>query len=395
MNWLEVLEHIEAGEDQGTEFKRGFGDFSAIGKTICAFANGNGGLLVIGVVNKTGDIVGVQDNPEKIYERLTNFLHTGCNKPVSVDCGRHEDTNGWVFWVVVYRQQRGYEPFSYDGKFWVRRGRSTVAPSPSELQELMNTFGFILTEEQVIPSANIEDIDIGRFRSFMRKQGLEMDKSPQPNLEDDLYNASVIDKHDGFRCPTLYGLMVFGKEPQSHPHTTYFYLDCAAYSGADRSSDVISVSEAKGGLEDQIKFSIGWFNSLGRQERYRGIYRNDIPLVPEDVLREAVVNAVIHRDYAVTGSKVMLEVFSDRIDVTSPGTLPNHMTVDQVRSGGTPRSRNEMIANAMVVTGLMEQRGRGWLLMRRKMKEFNSSEPELANEESGRYVRVTLRLNLD
>ena len=71
-----------------------------------------------------------------------------------------------------------------------------------------------------------------------------------------------------------------------------------------------------------------------------------------------MLNAVIHRDYAITGSQVLLEAFDGRILVTSPGALPNHMTVDQSRARGAPRSRNEMMANAMVVRGLMERRGR-------------------------------------
>ncbi len=135
--------------------------------------------------------------------------------------------------------------------------------------------------------------------------------------------------------------------------------------------------------------AMGWFRSLGHGERYRGIYREDLPLMPENVLREALVNAVIHRDYAQTGTSVLLEVFSDRIDVTSPGTLPNHMTVAQATGGGAPRSRNEMMANAMVVRRLMERRGRGWLLMRRGMRDFNETEPELINEvEGGRAGQV-------
>ena len=140
---------------------------------------------------------------------------------------------------------------------------------------------------------------------------------------------------------------------------------------------------------------MGWFRSLGRREVYRGLYRRDVPPLPEAALREALVNAVIHRDYAVTGSQVLLEVFDDRIVVTSPGALPNHMTVEQARMGGAPRSRNEMMANAMVVWGLMERRGRGWLMMRHAMRNFNGTEPALVNDERNRFVRVTFRLEPD
>ena len=391
MEWSDVLRRIEGGEDGHTEFKRGLGDLSTVGKTLCAFANGDGGLLVIGVIDP-GVIVGAKEEPESVQERLASFLNNGCGRPITAECGRNHTGEGWVHWVAVPRHRRGYEPFSYDGRFWIRRGRATVAPSPSELQELLNVFGLVLTEQQILASATVSDIDIGAFRSFMQAQGMRIEGEPQPDLEHDLRNASVCDQLEGVLRPTLYGVMVFGRDPQGHPHTASFFVQCASYDGTDRACDVLSASEGKGRLDEQVNRSVGWFRSLGRREVYKKLYRTDIPPLPEEILREALVNAVIHRDYALIGSQVLLEVFSDRIDVTSPGTLPNHMTVEQARSGGAPRSRNEMMANAMVVRKLMERRGRGWLLMRRGMREFNGSEPELINETEGRFTRVTFRL---
>ena len=392
MEWLDVLQRIEAGEDWRTEFKWGLGDLSEIGKAICAFGNGNGGLIILGV-DDSGTIVGVKEDEERVQERLTSFLQSGCSVPVSARCGRHEDPTGWVHWIDVPRQPRGFEPLHHDGRFWVRRGRASVPPSPTERQELFNDFGFVLTEEQVIRAATIEDIDHHAFRMFLRAQGLDTDEDPQPPLEEDMRNAGLLAMSDGELHPTLYGMMVFGRDPQNHPQTSSFFVQCAAYAGTDRASDVISVADTKGRLEDQVDRSIGWCRSLGRREIYRGILRDDVPLIPERALREALVNAVIHREYAITGSTVLFEVFSDRIDVISPGTLPNHMEVESVRSGSRLRSRNESMAHAMVVVKLMEKRGRGWPLMRRAMREFNGTEPELFNEERGKYVRATFRLD--
>jgi len=391
MDWSEVLRRIESGEDNRTEFKRGSGDFRSLGKTLCAFANGEGGLLVLGV-DDAGIIVGVQDALGKLQERLANFLHTGCNNPISADCGYCETDSGCVHWIEVRRQLRGYEPFSFRGIFWIRRSRSTVAPSPSELKELMNAFRFLMTEESVMPTAVVEDLDVAAFRDFLRAQGKTPDREPKLPIEVDLRNASACGILDGVMRPTLYGLAVFGRDFQGTSATTNLYIRCAAYSGIDRAGDVLSVSDAKGCLEDQVSRALGWFKSLGRRERYNGLYRTDIPQLPDDVVREALVNAVIHRDYAITGSSVMLEVFDDRVDVTSPGLLPNHMTVEAARGGGAPRSRNEMMANAMVVRQLMEQRGRGWLMMRRVMHDFNETEPVLINAEGGGYVRVTFAI---
>ena len=390
MNWANLLDRIDAGEGARTEFKRGLGNFRAIARTLCAFANGDGGLLVIGL-DDSGSVVGVDGDPDSVQERITGFLHSGCGRPLTAACDRHLTANGWIHWVHVPRHHRGYEPFSHDGRFWIRRGRATVAPSPSELQELLNSFGLVLTERQVISSATVNEIDMEAFDSFMKAQGKETDQEPQPGADDDLRTASVCADLDGVLRPTLYGLMVFGRGPQRYPHTLGLFVQCVRYSGLDRASEPISVGEAKGRLEDQVDRAMGWFRSLGRREEYHGIRRRDLPLMPEAVLREAVVNAVIHRDYAITGSSVFLEVYRDRIEVTSPGALPNHLTVAQATGGGTPRSRNEMMANAMVVRRLMERRGRGWLLMRRGMREFNGTEPEMFNEVGGGYVRVRFR----
>lgn len=211
----------------------------------------------------------------------------------------------------------------------------------------------MLTERQIVPSVTVEALDFGAVRRFLSAQGLDLETPLQPAREDDLRNASIAEDLDGVLRPTLYGLFVFGKEPQAGPHTGSLFIQCAAYDGRDQAAEVLSAAESKGNLEDQVSRAAGWFRSLGRREIHDGLYRKDIPPMPSEALREALVNAVIHRDYAITGSQVLLEVFSDRVVVTSPGALPNHMTVEQARSGGAPRSRNEMMANAMVVLGLM------------------------------------------
>ena len=100
------------------------------------------------------------------------------------------------------------------------------------------------------------------------------------------------------------------------------------------------------------------------------------------------MNAVVHRDYAITGSKVLLEVFADRVDLTSPGGLPNPVTVGSVRAGGRPRTRNELMANYMLSLGSMEGRGRGWPLMRWSMRRHNGTEPSMIQGDSDSFVRV-------
>jgi ATP-dependent DNA helicase RecG len=390
MNWLEILERINRGEDEHTEFKRGSGDLGPIGRAIAAFANTEGGLVVLGV-DDAQTIVGVREDPEKLAERLTSFLQSGLSAPVQARLGRHQDPHGWVHWMEVPRQ-RGFEPLRHEGRVFVRRGRASVEPSPAELQDLYNLFGYIVTEERGIEAARIEAIDVQVFETYLERQGLDLTSEPQPDLESDLRNRGALVEIGGELRGTLYGVLAFGKAPQAYPQTHSFWVECVAYAGIDRADDVLQVAEGKGRVDEQVRRAVGWLKGLGRGERYHGLYREDELLLPEKAVREGLVNAVVHRDYAITGSKVLIEVFDDRVVVTSPGTLPNTITPESVRAGGHPRSRNELLANYMLTMGIMEQRGRGWSVMRRSMLEHNGTEPQLEVDRAARFVRVTFKL---
>jgi ATP-dependent DNA helicase RecG len=384
-----VLARVAGGEDERTELERGLGDPAAIGRAICSFANTVGGLLVVGVADD-GQVVGVAEDEGRVQERLTSFLQTGLSAPVTAHLRHARTPAGVVHWVEVPRQ-RGFEPLRSRGVVYVRRGRASVEPSPTEMQELYNAFGLHLTEERYVAGTGLSRLDPDAFRLFLRRLGLDTESEPQPSPEDDLRNRGALTIVEPDTFATLFGLLAFGRDPQGHPQTRNLCMACTAYAGTDRADEAISTSEALGRLDEQVSRALGWMKSLGWSERYEGIVRRDVPLVPERALREALVNAVAHRDYAITGTRVLLDVFADRVEVTSPGTLPNHLSPESVRAGGRPRSRNEMMAFFLQTMGFMEQRGRGWALMRRAMLDAGGSEPVLEHDEVARFVRVTLR----
>lgn len=390
MDWSEVVRQIEDGEGPRTEFESRF-DRCAIGKAVCAFANSEGGLVILGV-DDSGSIVGVNEDPESLDARLRDSLQSEYSGPVRAECGRHRTCGHWVHWIDVFRIH-GLPPVRHDGRYWIRLDGTTVEPSRSDLQELFNAFRLVFTEWQAIPDSEIEAIDTAAFRLFLRSRGIEFELRPQHEVELDLLNHHAIKRVGERFATTLYGLIVFGRHPQRYPHTTNFFVQCVAYGGNERGADAYSVSDAMGTIDKQVELALTWFRSLRRREVNSGRYRRDLPFAPERVLQEALVNAVIHRDYAITDSKVMFEVFESRIVITSPGFLPKHSPVEQVKAGAGPCSRNESMAHSMVVRGLMGQRGCGWLSMRSGMREFNGTEPELVNDKLNRFVRVTFRLD--
>jgi len=390
VKWRDIKARIEEGEGLRIEFKRGLGDLTAVGRAMCAFANSKGGVIIAGVTD-SAEIVGVGEDADRVRERLTSFLQTGLSAPVHARLGFHEAPDGSVHWVEVPRQ-RGFEPLRCSGRVWVRRERSSVEPSPSELQELYNTFGYILTEERAIQDAAPTHIDPDAFRTYLHRLGFDTTDDPQPDSTDDLRNRDVIVEIGDELRATLYGALAFGKDPQRYPQTRNFRIECVAYAGEDRAADVLQVANAAGRIDEQVERATGWLLGLGRFESYRDLVREDRYLLPRTAVREALVNAVVHRDYSITGSKILLEVFDRRVDITSPGALPNHMTVERVRAGANPRSRNEAMAHFMSAMGFMEQRGRGWLIMRREMRAFNGTEPDLTHDERNKFVKVTFHL---
>ncbi len=388
MTPTEILDRIHRGEDDETELKRWAAFPDRVAVAICALANSAGGLVLLGV-DDDGTPNGVPDPPEEVQEKVTSLLQSGLNAPVSARTGFVRLEGRAVHWISV-RRCRGPEPLRCKGRAYVRRGRASVEPSPPELQDLYNLFGFILTEEQIIPGSGERDVDAEGFRKFLERQGLDLTTDPQPDLATDLRNRSILGFEDGVPRLTLYGVLCFGRQPQQFSVTQNTWIELVAYAGTDRADEVILRGEAKGRADEQIERAIGWTKALGIQETYEGARRTDVPLVPDRALREAIANAVAHRDYAVLGSKTFVEVFSDRVDITSPGVLPNHITEAAALAGGNPRARNQLIAHFLSVAGLMEQRGRGLPIMRREMMRFNGTEPRLQSSTEGGFVRITL-----
>ena len=303
MDWPEVERRIAAGEDARTEFKRGVSDLRGIGKTLCAFANGDGGLIVLGVEDATRAIVGAEADPEAVQKRLTSLLHTGCGKPVTARCGRARHR------LRVGALDRRAPPST--GLRALRLRRPILdSPRPGDGGAVPVRASGVDERIRFRPHREAGRAVRDRGRRRLRRRAhlhAGAGAGPRPTTAAGTRRTTcatpALPTNSMARfAPTLYGLMVFGRDPQAYPHTLSLFVQCAAYGGADQGADVLSAGEGRGRLEDQVNRAMGWFRSLGRREVYRGLYRRDVPPMPEGALREALVNAVIHRDYAITGS---------------------------------------------------------------------------------------------
>ena len=245
----------------------------------------------------------------------------------------------------------------------------------------------------MIPDATPAHIEPDALRSYLQRLGFDATADSQPDTEDDLRNRAVVVEFGGELHATLYGVLAFGKDPQRYLETRNFRIECVVHGGDDRAANVLQVASAAGRIDEQVERATRWFLGLGRFESCRSLLREARHLLPQAAIREALVNAAVHRDYAITGSRILFEVFDRRVDITSPGALPGRMTVDRVRAGANPRSRNKSLACFMDAMGFMGHRGTGWRTMCREMRAFNGTEPVLMQDEHRKFVRVTFRLD--
>jgi len=176
---------------------------------------------------------------------------------------------------------------------------------------------------------------------------------------------------DGRIRPTLTGLLAFGKRPQQI-FPSYTVL-CGAYRGEDTASNVISEKNLSGTLDTLIEDAMSFFRMVIPQDAHliKKVQRSDTYLFPIEALREGIVNAVCHRDYTITGSAVRVFVFEDRIEIRSPGGLPNTLTLDSMQF--RQFTRNQVVASFLSGFGYMERRGKGILRIQKLCREQSIS----------------------
>lgn len=393
MDAVTLQQLIAAGESDAVEFKEHFAGKwkelkTKIAIAICAMANTDGGHVLVGVSDQR-EITGVNEEQNLFAEKLKDILHTGFNFPITAKLGKVELEGKWVHWIGM-QKYRGPEPVTCQKHIYVRRGASSVEPSPHERQELYNLFGFFLTEDQIIPSSSLADINPEKFKNYLSRFGIDVIDEPQPSFEQDLLNREVLSKQFNEITSTLYGLLCFGYAPQKF--LPFAAVELSIYNGLTRADDILFTRTCGGTVQEQIESAVAAVRELYRFENFDELVRRDEFLLPLGALREIIANAVIHRDYNISGSKILLDIFHDRVEVTSPGELPNSLTPAKVLSGGIIRSRNEKMVNYLSAMGLAGSRGRGIPYARKLMRDYNGTTLEIENDREFHFVRARLRI---
>ncbi len=344
MEALELLETIQKGESSKVQFKERVikgkqSDAYDIATEMVAFSNSEGGLIIIGVNDKTGSLNGLTfEEIQATNQLLVNAATDNVKSPVTIFT-ETVVVNSQNLIVVTIREGTDKPYRDNKGIVWVKNGPDKrKVTSNEELLRLLQSSGNILADEEVIANTTINDIDIDFFKEFVKKKTGKSLEEVNQSLPQILNNMGFAVENN----LTLAGLLLLSRNPQRV--RPVFTVQCIAYLGNDIAGRNFRDSELpfEGNLnmlyEKTIAFVLRNLKKVQKAESFNSLGELEIP---REALEELIVNALIHRDYYIKSS-IKVFIFDNRIEIISPGKLPNTLTIEKIKSG-TSRVRNPIL----------------------------------------------------
>lgn len=373
-------EWISQGENAQIEFKSGDVRPDAVAREMTAFANTLGGTLLIGVEDD-GTVSGIRDT--SLDEWIANISRNNITPAVLVGV-EHVVVGAKTVCVVTVPKGKDKPYQTLDGKYWLRVGSTNRTATKEELSRLFQQAGLVHFDTAPVADTGVESIDLRLvdqyYRTYYETAVLDLPEDEQQML---LQNADILTELEGKQVATVGGLLMFGKQPQRRlPHSSIMF---AVFKGKDITDDLADKKEVMGTLPELIDKTVGLIQLfLPNPSTIEGTRRLETTLIPLKVIREAVVNAVVHRDYSLSQRKMQVYVFSDRVEITSPGKLANTLTLAKIRYGNSA-PRNIFLVKFLDNLRYFDGLGRGIPMMLKLMQE------RIVFEEVGELFRVTLR----
>ena len=345
--------------------------------TLVGMANSHGGTVLIGVSPRAGRIQGVRD-PQNVTDRIFQAALL-CDPPLVLPVPRIEFAAG-VPLVCVTIPQGLPHVYNLQGRYLGRSGRTETPLPPRVLRQLLVERGVIQFESRIPPSVSLNDLDLEQVVAYMTA----LDQPSNQNPEDFLKRRGCLIHQEGKLRPTYAAILLFGHHPQQWLPSASILA--ARFPGTSFSDEFIK-QEIRGTLPDQLRQAETFVRDhLRSVARLVGLTREETPEYPLEAVRELLVNAVAHRDYNQQGDTIHLHIFSDRLEVHSPGGLPGPVTLANLLEARF--SRNAVIAQVLSDLGFVERLGYGLNRVLTAVKQNNLPPPKF--EESGGAFRVTL-----
>ncbi len=377
---INLTEIISRGEDSKTQFKLRFNSIDALGAEICAMANTEGGMIVVGV-SDTGEIMGVED-VQRLNQWISNVCSQKIEPPVSVITENVIHNNMLI--VIINVPLGTNKPYVVNkNDFWVKTGSDKRRASREELRRLMQASGAFYADEMPVHGTGLADIDMYLFRGFYEENyDTGIDQAGLP-IEKIMSNLMLMKKEN----LTLAGLLLFGKHPELlRPQ---YIIKAVAFAGNEiGDSKYLDSEDICGPMQAVFKNGMAFLKrNLKKKQKEQLFFSLGIMEIPEVALEEAYVNALIHRDYFIS-SGIRLFVFDNRVEIISPGNLPNTVTTENIKYG------IQIVRNPILISFVNKLRipyrgiGSGIIRMIKECRKAEIPVPEFIEDKDTHLFKV-------
>lgn len=350
-----------------------------LAQTLVALANSHGGTVLIGV--------GTRRKPEGIADiaqarELVLDAALACTPPLLLPLPQPVAVGEHTL-LLVHVPPGLPHVYSLHGKYLRREGNTDAPLAPDALRRLLIERNDTSWDKLVPPGATLNDLDPAKVDGYVRRVGSAAEADPLAFL---FRRGCVVRPADGGAYqPTNAGLLLFGRDME------HFFPQCEVtlvrYRGREMSDEFIR-EDVRDTMVETVRRAEIWLSEhMRRGSRMVGFERKDWAQFPLGAVREALVNAVAHRDYSVRGEGIRIALYGDRLECYSPGRLPGHVTLQNMLQERF--SRNESLVQVLADYGLIERLGYGIDRMLRQMADAELPAPEFRETAAG--FLVTLR----
>lgn len=376
MDSKQLSEILKKGENSRVQFKERLDNQDSIAAELIAFSNSKGGVLVFGVNDKTGEAIGLNYIQIQDYGNKIGTIANELIKPQVFITTEVVDICGKSLLVVDVAEGIAKPYKDRNGTIWIKQGADKRRLTDNNEQiRLFQQSGLIYIDEMKVPYTGIEDIDTEKVKKYL----VAVSDEEEPITPTLLKNVNVI-KDDQL---TLGGLLFFGKNPQKYRPA--FCIKAVSFFGNELGgSDYRDSEDIVGTIPEMFQKSISFFTrNLHHIQAGQSFNSTGLLEISPVVLEELLQNALTHRDYS-KNAPIRICIFDNRVEIISPGKLPNSLTVENIKRG------NAVVRNNLIVsysTKLMRYRGFGSGIIR-ALKE----QPDISfiNDVDGEQFTVII-----
>jgi len=379
---IELQNILQQGENSSVEFKESGVRPESLAKEMVAFANSQGGIILLGVTDQ-GTVTGLPTG-QGLEEWVMNIARDRIIPALEVEFHQHTLDNKMLAEIMVPKGKD--KPYQTGGKYYIRVGSTNRMASQSELMRLFQAAGIFHYDGNGVEKTAIHDLNFTELDRFFSEYKINFSKEYEDNKQRLLTNTDILNEQGQ---TTIGGLLIFGINPERYlPQAG---ISFAHFSGNEMQSELIDKQNISGPLPFQVDRSLAAIkNNLQTPSTIEGARRKNLRLYPPDkVFRELIVNATVHRNYAISGSKIRILMFNDRIEFISPGRLPNTVTIEKLIAG-VSYAINPILVKFMENLSYMDRLGRGLPMVYQEIQQLGQ---EVIFKELGEEFRVIVPLD--